>query len=110
MDDDSPADLHRRGPSAPASDRQRPRSCGRRGDEPQGLVRGVDDARLGDEGQRLRLCDRVAAIGIGRPMTILRTPTRFAIVGLLCAATHNMILLAADLWHIHYVFSCAISF
>jgi putative flippase GtrA len=43
-------------------------------------------------------------------MTIWRTPTRFAIVGLLCAVTHNAILLAADLWHIHYALSCAISF
>lgn len=43
-------------------------------------------------------------------MSLWRTPTRFAIVGLLCAATHNAILLAADLWHIHYALSCAISY
>lgn len=43
-------------------------------------------------------------------MTIWRTPTRFAIVGLVCAATHNAILLVADLWHIHYALSCAISY
>jgi putative flippase GtrA len=43
-------------------------------------------------------------------MTIWRTPTRFAIVGFLCAATHNAILLAADLRHIHYALSCAISY
>jgi putative flippase GtrA len=43
-------------------------------------------------------------------MTIWRTPTRFAIVGFVCAAVHNAILLAADLWHIHYALSCAISY
>lgn len=43
-------------------------------------------------------------------MTILWTPTRFAVVGLICAATHNAILLAADLWHIHYTISCGISY
>lgn len=43
-------------------------------------------------------------------MTIWRTPTRFALVGLLCAATHNAILLAADHWHAHYALSCAVSY
>jgi putative flippase GtrA len=43
-------------------------------------------------------------------MTVWRAPTRFAIVGFVCAATHNAILLAADLWHIHYALSCAISY
>jgi putative flippase GtrA len=43
-------------------------------------------------------------------MTVWRTPTRFAIVGFVCAATHNAILLAADLWQIHYALSCAISY
>ena len=43
-------------------------------------------------------------------MTIWRNPTRFAIVGLVCAVTHNAILLAADLWRIHYALSCVISF
>jgi putative flippase GtrA len=43
-------------------------------------------------------------------MSLWRTPTRFAIVGLVCAATHNTILFAADLWHIHYALSCAISY
>jgi putative flippase GtrA len=43
-------------------------------------------------------------------MTIWRTPTRFLIVGFLCAATHNAILITADLWHVHYVLSCGISF
>ncbi len=91
-------------------DRQQPRSCNRRRHELEGRRRGLDYARLGDEGQCLRLCDLVAAIAIGKSMTIWRTPTRFAIVGFLCAATHNAILLAADLWHIHYALSCAISY
>jgi putative flippase GtrA len=43
-------------------------------------------------------------------MTMWWTPTRFAIVGLICAAAHNAILLAADLWHVHYALSCAISY
>ena len=43
-------------------------------------------------------------------MSIWRTPTRFAVVGLVCAATHNAILLVADLWSIHYALSCAISY
>lgn len=43
-------------------------------------------------------------------MTIWRAPTRFAIVGFVCAATHNAILLAADLWHVHYALSCVISY
>ena len=43
-------------------------------------------------------------------MTIWRTSTRFAVVGFLCAATHNAILIAADLWRVHYALSCAISF
>lgn len=43
-------------------------------------------------------------------MTLWRAPIRFAIVGLLCATAHNAILLAADLWHIHYALSCAISY
>jgi putative flippase GtrA len=43
-------------------------------------------------------------------MSVWRTPTRFAIVGFICAVTHNAILLAAELWHIHYALSCAISY
>jgi putative flippase GtrA len=43
-------------------------------------------------------------------MTVWRAPTRFAIVGFVCAGTHNAILIAADLWHIHYALSCAISY
>lgn len=43
-------------------------------------------------------------------MTNWRTPTRFAIVGFVCAATHNAILLGADLWHVHYALSCAMSY
>jgi putative flippase GtrA len=43
-------------------------------------------------------------------MTRWPTPTRFAIVGLTCAATHNVVLLAADFWQLHYAFSCAISY
>lgn len=43
-------------------------------------------------------------------MTTWRTPTRFAIVGLICAVTHNAIMLGADLWRIHYALSSAISF
>ena len=43
-------------------------------------------------------------------MKAFSIPTRFAMVGLLCAATHNAIVLAADLWHVHYVFSCVLSY
>jgi len=43
-------------------------------------------------------------------MTMWRSPTRFAVVGFLCAATHNAILLVADMWHIHYALSCVISY
>jgi putative flippase GtrA len=40
----------------------------------------------------------------------MRTPTRFAIVGLVCAATHNAIVLAASWWQIHYAPACVISY
>ena len=43
-------------------------------------------------------------------MTLWRTPTRFAAVGLLCAAVHNAIVVAGDLWLLHYALSCAISY
>ena len=58
----------------------------------------------------MRIRDLVPAIAIGKSMTIWRTPTRFAIVGFICAVTHNAILLTADLWHVHYARSCAISY
>ena len=35
---------------------------------------------------------------------------RFLAVGLLCAITHNAIMLTADRWHIHYVVSLALSY
>jgi putative flippase GtrA len=37
-------------------------------------------------------------------------PARFAIVGVICAATHNAIVLAADWWQIHYALSCLLSY
>lgn len=43
-------------------------------------------------------------------MTKVRTPTRFAIVGLICAVTHNAIVLAAGWWQIHYAPACVISY
>jgi len=58
----------------------------------------------------LRIRDLVAAIEFAKSMTTWRTPTRFAIVGFGCAVTHNAILVVADLWHIHYAVSCAISY
>jgi putative flippase GtrA len=36
--------------------------------------------------------------------------TRFTLVGLVCAATHNVIVLAADRWAVHYAVSCVLSF
>ena len=45
----------------------------------------------------------LSGIGIGMP-------SRFMLVGLACAATHNAILLVADLWHIHYALGCVLSF
>jgi putative flippase GtrA len=36
--------------------------------------------------------------------------TRFALVGLACAAAHNVIVLVADRWHIHYALSCVMSY
>lgn len=35
---------------------------------------------------------------------------RFAIVGLVCAATHNVIVIAASWLHIHYALACALSY
>lgn len=43
-------------------------------------------------------------------MTSLRTPARFAIVGLICAAAHNAIVIGAGWWQIHYAPACVISF
>lgn len=43
-------------------------------------------------------------------MSLLTIPYRFAIVGLVCAATHTAIVLVADRWHLHYGLSCVISF
>ena len=43
-------------------------------------------------------------------MTGLALHSRFLAVGLLCAITHNAILLSADRWHIHYVGSLALSY
>lgn len=40
----------------------------------------------------------------------LSTPTRFAAVGLVCAATHNAILIAGDQLRLHYAVSCAVSY
>lgn len=37
-------------------------------------------------------------------------PARFVIVGLVCAAAHNIIVLAADHWGLHYTTACVISF
>lgn len=43
-------------------------------------------------------------------MKALALPSRFLAVGLLCALTHNAIMLGADRWRIHYAVSCAISY
>lgn len=43
-------------------------------------------------------------------MSLFKTSTRYAIVGLICAAAHNAILLVADRWLIHYVASCVLSY
>jgi putative flippase GtrA len=43
-------------------------------------------------------------------MKTLSVPVRFAMVGLACAATHNLIVIAADRWHVHYALSCAVSY
>ena len=43
-------------------------------------------------------------------MTAIATPARFMIVGLVCAAAHNAIMIAADWWHVHYVVSSVMSY
>ena len=43
-------------------------------------------------------------------MTTLRVPTRFAIVGLVCAATHNAIVISAVWLGLHYALACVISY
>ena len=43
-------------------------------------------------------------------MSLFATPSRFVIVGLACAATHNAIVLSADHWHVHYIVSCVLSY
>lgn len=43
-------------------------------------------------------------------MRLLAVPSRFALVGLMCAVAHNAIVLAADRWHVHYVLSCLLSY
>ena len=43
-------------------------------------------------------------------MQTLPIPARFAVVGLICAAAHNAIVIAAAQWHIHYAISCAVSY
>jgi putative flippase GtrA len=43
-------------------------------------------------------------------MTAVGLPSRFLAVGLLCAVTHNAIMLGADRWHIHYAVSSAVSY
>ncbi len=43
-------------------------------------------------------------------MTDISTPARFAIVGLVCAVVHNVIMLSADRWGIHYTASSALSY
>lgn len=40
----------------------------------------------------------------------MSTTFRYTLVAFVCAATHNAILLIADLWHIHYAVSCVISY
>jgi putative flippase GtrA len=43
-------------------------------------------------------------------MSIAQTTTRFATVGLTCAATHNIILLAGDALGLHYAVSLVVSY
>lgn len=43
-------------------------------------------------------------------MTAIGLPTRFVIVGLVCAAAHNAIMIAADWWQIHYALSSVLSY
>jgi putative flippase GtrA len=43
-------------------------------------------------------------------MTALALPTRFVVVGLICALTHNAILLTTDRWQLHYAIGCALSY
>ena len=43
-------------------------------------------------------------------MSLWQTSTRFAIVGLVCAAAHNVIVITASLAHFHYAVGCLISY
>jgi len=43
-------------------------------------------------------------------MTDVRTTARFALVGLICAAAHNAIVIAASWRQIHYAPACVISY
>jgi putative flippase GtrA len=43
-------------------------------------------------------------------MMRLTLPVRFALVGLVCAAAHNVIMIGADRWAVHYVWSCVLSY
>ncbi len=43
-------------------------------------------------------------------MTAIGLPARFVIVGLVCAAAHNAIMIAADWWHVHYAASLVLSY
>lgn len=43
-------------------------------------------------------------------MNTLSLPVRFALTGLICAAAHNVIVIAADRWHIHYALACIASY
>ena len=43
-------------------------------------------------------------------MTAIGMPARFVMVGLVCAAAHNAIMIAGDWWHIHYAVSCVLSY
>ena len=43
-------------------------------------------------------------------MRLWQTSARFAVVGLVCAVAHNLIVIAASLAHIHYAIGCLISY
>lgn len=43
-------------------------------------------------------------------MMALALPTRFVLVGLVCAGLHNAILIVGDHWKLHYAVSCVISY
>jgi putative flippase GtrA len=43
-------------------------------------------------------------------MKALGIPARLAVVGLICAAVHNAILITGAWLHVHYAISCAVSY